>query len=157
MIALLNPNKERFNADRFFISYKEKTKENKYNTNSNISHNSDEIQKNNFMIDDKFFNLIDEMENFENSKNKYNNFNMLENTSSSQILKNLNQIEKDVDNINILSLKFDPIENSQVTKNNNEMSKYKKPSTLREINTDNGFKKKLNMFEELKKLNYNYD
>jgi hypothetical protein len=151
MIALLNPNKERLNVDPYF------NRENRFQTNLNFSQKSEDLQKSNLVIDDKFFNLIDEMENFESTKNKINNFNLLDNTSSSQILKNLNQIEKDVDNINILSLKFDPKEISQVSKQSNEIKKTKKPSTLREINTDTGFKKKMNMFEELKKLNYNYD
>ncbi len=159
MIALLNPNKERLNVDPYFNPLKEKNIENKFQTNLHISQISEDLQKKNLLIDDKFFNLIDEMENFDSSKNKNNNnnFNLLENTSSSQILKNLTQIEKDVDNINILSLKFDPKEISQVSKKSNEIYKTKKPSTLREINTDTGFKKKMNMFEELKKLNYNYD
>jgi len=69
MIALLNPNKERLNVDPYF------NRENRFQTNLNFSQKSEDLQKSNLVIDDKFFNLIDEMENFESTKNKINNFN----------------------------------------------------------------------------------
>lgn len=157
MIALLNPSKE--GSNQYFNSLNENNRENRFKSEKFVSNNSEDGQKNSVCFDNKFLNLIEEMENLEVSiKNNNAKLNLFENSSStSQILKSLNQIEKDVDNINLLSMKFSPQKITEIPKKSNEIKRTKQHSTIIENNTEKVFKKKMNMLEELKKLNYNYD